>query len=448
MEKNKLNRMNTPTKPTFRRLVGSLVLVVALCWAGAHSAAAVSSQAYAQLRLLVEALYEIDSKYVTEKKERDLIYGAIRGMVASLDPNSSFLSPAEYQESQSKGNQSEADAGMELSLKDNLLTVIAPLEGGPAWRAGLKADDHILKINNQSTRNVTALEAAKKFLGPPGTKVKVQLIRAGLAKPLDLDLTLEKNTVDSLAYYPLEDGYYYIRLKNPRERSAQELQQVLRTIQSSPSARKGIILDLRNTAGGQLEEARRLASTFVGSELIYSVRGRQTENKQSFVGLKDYQVLKEKLPLIILVDQGTARAAEVIAGALQAQYGALLMGYKTFGDCAVSKVFPLKDGSALVVSVGYCYTPRDTLIQGKGLEPDISGPKKDSDDQPVAVTPLKMEKPKKIPDLNEVMQDPLVRQALAKLKNWGRSSVTQVPENRLLKKKQAAGSHSAEDEIS
>ena len=179
MEKNKLNRMNTPTQPTFRRLVGSLVLVVALCWAGAHSAAAVSSQAYAQLRLLVEALYEIDSKYVTEKKDRDLIYGAIRGMVASLDPNSSFLSPAEYQESQTGVNQSEADAGMELSVKDNLLTVIAPVEGGPAWRAGLKADDHILKINNQSTRNVTALEAAKKFQGPPGTKVKVQLIRTG-----------------------------------------------------------------------------------------------------------------------------------------------------------------------------------------------------------------------------------------------------------------------------
>ena len=260
-----------------------------------------------------------------------------------------------------------------------------------------------------------------------------------MAKPLDLDLTLEKNTVDSLAYYPLEDGYYYIRLRNPRERSAQELQQVLRTIQSSPSPRKGIILDLRNTAGGQLEEARRLASAFVGNDLIYSVKGRQTENKQSFVGLKDYQVLKEKLPLIILVDQGTARAAEVIAGALQAQYGALLMGYKTFGDCAVSKVFPLKDGSALIVSVGYCYTPRDTLIQGKGLEPDISGPKKDSDDQPVAESPLKMEKPKKIPDLNEVMQDPLVRQALAKLKNWGRSSVTQAPENRLLKKKAGCG---------
>ncbi len=131
--------------------------------------------------------------------------------------------------------QSEADAGLELSVKDNSLTVIAPVEGGPAWKAGIKADDHILKINNQPTRNLTALEAARKLQGPPGTKVKLQIVRTGFVKPQDLDLTLEKNTVDSVSYYPLEDGFYYIRLRNPRERSAQELQQILRTIQASPA---------------------------------------------------------------------------------------------------------------------------------------------------------------------------------------------------------------------
>lgn len=448
MKKDIPNRMFNSPKPTFRLLAAALLLILAVFYAFPHSGAATSSQAYAQLRLLVEALYEIDSKYVTEKKDRDLIYGAIRGMVASLDPNSSFLSPTEFQESQNNARQAEADAGLELSAKDNLLTVIAAAEGGPAWRAGMKADDHILKINNQTTRTLTPLEAAKKFQGPPGTKVKVQIIRTGFVKPQDLELTLEKNTQDSVTYFPLEDGYSYIRLRTPRERSAQELQQVLRTLQANPSAKKGIILDLRNTAGGQLEEARRLASAFVGNDLIYSIKGRQAERKQSFSGVKDYQVLKEKLPLVILVDQGTARAAEVIAGALQAQYGALLMGYKTFGDCAIPKVFPLKDGSALIVSVGYCYTPRDHLIQGKGLEPDISGPKKDSDDKPVGQSSVKLDKPKKIPDVNEVMQDPLVQQALSKLKNWGKSTITQAPENRLLRKKQASGSHSDDDEIS
>jgi carboxyl-terminal processing protease len=375
----KKDRLNPVTHPP-RLLAGALMLIMALALARPLTAATASTQAYAQLRLLVEALYEIDNKYVTEKKDRDLIYGAIRGMVASLDPNSSFLSPTEYQESINGANQPEADAGLELSVKDNLLTVIAPVEGGPAWRAGLKADDHILKINNQSSRNVTALEAAKKFQGAPGTRVKLQMIRAGFAKPMDLELTLEKNTVESVVSHSLDDGFYYIRLRNLRERSVQELQQVLRTIQASPS-KKGIILDLRNTAGGQLEEARRVASAFVGNDLIYSVKGRQSDRKQSFSGSREAQVLKEKLPLVILMDQGTARAAEVIAGALQAQYGALLMGYKTFGDCAVSKVFPLKDGSALIVSVGYCYTPKDQLIAGKGLEPDISGPKKDAEDQ-------------------------------------------------------------------
>lgn len=124
------------------------------------------------------------------------------------------------------------------------------------------------------------------------------------------------------------------------------------------------------------------------------------------------------------------------------------MGYKTFGDCSVTQLFPLKDGSALFVSVGYCYTPKDRLIQGKGLEPDVSGPKKDSEEQPVGESPLKLEKPKNIPDVNEVIKDPLVHQALSQLKNWGKSSITQIPDNRLLRKNQAARSPGAGEEIS
>jgi carboxyl-terminal processing protease len=446
MEKNRSNRARRSLKFPSRLLVIALMLALAVFATRSRPVTATSSQAYAQLRLLVEALYEIDSKYVTEKKDKDLMYGAIRGLVASLDPNSSFLSPSEYQD-QVGARLSEADAGLEMSVKDNSLTVIAPVEGGPAWKAGIKADDHILKINNQPTRNLTALEAARKLQGPPGTKVKLQVVRTGFVKPLDLDLTLEKNTVDSVSSYPLEDGFYYIRLRNPRERSTQELQQVLRTIQASP-ARRGIILDLRNTAGGQLEEARKIASVFVGNDLIYSVKGRHAEKKQTVNGAKEFQVSKEKLPLVILVDQGTAKAAEVIAGALQADYNAVLMGYKTFGDCAVTKLFPLKDGSALIVSVGYCYTPRDQLIQGKGLEPDIAGPKKDSEDKPVTESSLKLEKPRKIPDANEVMQDPLVKQALTRLRSWGKSSFSKAPESRLLQKKRAAGASSLEGENS
>jgi carboxyl-terminal processing protease len=446
MENNTSNRKMKVLRPVSGLVVVVLLLVTTIVYTRPRLASATSSQAYSQLRLLVEALYEIDSKYVTQRKDRDLMYGAIRGMVAALDPNSSFLTPAEYQESQ--GRQPEADAGLELSIKDNILTVIAPVEGGPAWRAGIKAEDHILKINNESTRNLTTLEAARKFQGTPGTKVKVQIVRTGFVKPLDVELTLERNTVDSVTSYPLEDGFYYIRLRTPGERSAQELQQVLRSIQANHSPRKGIILDLRNTAGGELEEARRLSSAFVGNNLIYSVKGRQFEGKQSVNGVKDYQVLKEKLPVVILVDQGTANAAEVVAGALQADYNALLLGYKTFGDCAVTKLFPLKDGSALIVSVGYCYTPKDHLIQGKGLEPDIAGPKKDFEDKPVTESGLKLEKPKKLPDANEVAQDPLVRQALAKLKSWNRNTTSRTSDNRLLRKKRAAQVSGCEAEIS
>ncbi len=430
------------------------ILVVVLLCSGlvlalmSRPAVAVSQQAYAQLRLLVEALYEIDNKYVTEKKERDLIYGAIRGLVASLDANSSFLTPAEYQESLAITAPPEAEAGVELSVKDNLLTVIAPLEGGPAWQAGILPDDHILKINNQSTRGMTALEAAKKLQGPAGSKVKLQIIRTGLAKPMDVEVVLERPNVTSISHYPLEDGLHYIRLRSFKERAAQDLQQVLRTIQGSAAPRRGIILDLRASAGPQFEEARRLASAFVGGDVIYTVKGRQSEPKQTVAGLKDYQVSKERLPLVVLVDQGTARAAEILAGALQAQYGALLLGYKTFGDCAVSRVFPLRDGSAVVVSVGYCYTPREKLIQGKGLEPDVSGPKKDGEEQPVQAKPAAPAKPRKLPDAQEIAQDPLVQQAMHKLRNWSKHSTGQQQDRSRGKKERVAGSNNPQEELS
>lgn len=418
-----------------------------LCCGSGPPAAATSSEAYAQLRLLVEALYEIDQKYVTEKQDRDLIYGAIRGMVSSLDANSSFLSPSEYQEIQAGVKQPEASAGMELSIKDNILTVVSPIEGGPAWRTGIKAGDHILKINNQTTRNLTPLEAVKKLQGPPGTKVKLQLIRNGFVKPLDFELTLEKLAVPWVAHYQLEEGYHYLRLRSPQEGAAAELQQILRSIQANASPKKGLILDLRNTAGGRPDDARRIASSFLGNDVIYIVKGRHSEQKQIVKGLKECLVLKNKLPLVILVDHGTAQAAEVVTGALQAQWGALLLGYKTFGECGVVQTFPLKDGSALVINVAFCYTPKDLLIQGRGLEPDLPGPKKDPEEQPVREDSKDQEKPRNLPDVHEIMQDPLVHQALFQLKNWGSGRAIQSPGERSLKKNQAACFHSEEQEI-
>lgn len=429
----------------FQAVIAAMVFLVGFGAVQVWSYTTASPQTYSHLRLLVEALYEIDGKYVSEKKEQDLFYGALRGLVGALDPNSSFLTPAEYQESLQKTQPPEAEAGVALSIKDNLLTVIAPLEGGPAWQAGIRADDHILKINNQSTRSMTPLEAAKKLQGPPGTKVKLQIFRTGLAKPVDVEITLERPAVEAVSHYPLEDGIHYVRLRTFKERTAQDLQQVLRTIQGGP--RRGIILDLRNTAAPQLEEARRLASIFVGNDPIYAVKGRQNGNKQLFTGLKDYQIVKDRLPVVVLVDQGTAQGAEILAGALQAQYGAILMGYKTFGDCAVTKAFPLRDGSAIILSVGYCYTPRDKLIQGRGLEPDVAGPKKEGDEAPPAL-PVKPDKARKLPDVGEISQDPLVVQAVNKLKIWGRHGAAPASAPRSQKKKQVAGSHEAAEEIS
>lgn len=390
-------------------------LVISGLWAVSSQLQAASAQAYAQLRLLVEALYEIDNKYVKEKDNQDLIYGAIRGMVASLDSNSSFLTPADYQELLAGPRPNLGTAGLELCIKDNVLTVIAPLEGGPAWQAGIRPDDHILKINQQSTRNLTVAEAAKKLQGPPGTVVQLQIIRNGLVKPVDIKVTLAKPTVPLVTRYQLGPGQLYLRVRAIEEAAVTEVRDYLKTWLAAGNA-PGIILDLRQTAGGDLEAARKLASLFVGPQLIYTLKGRGDNSRQTVYGLKNLQVARNLPPLVVLVDQGTAQAAEVVAAALQAHSGALLLGSKTFGNCGQTKVFPLKDGSAISINVAYCYTPKDRLIQGQGLEPDVTAPEA-PEARPGKDLEAEDRSGRKLPDLQQVEADPLVKRAQQLLQN-------------------------------
>lgn len=409
-----------------RALVGGVLagLVLAGIWAGRQHLQAASAQAYSQLRLLVEALYEIDNKYVQEKDNQALIYGAIRGMVASLDSTSSFLTPADYQELLQGSPAPTGTAGLELCIKDNVLTVVAPLEGGPAWEAGIKPDDHILKINQESTRNLTVLEAAKKLQGPPGTTIQLQILRNGMIKPTEVKVTLARPTVASVAHFQLAEGVLYLRVRSINDEAVAALQERLKQWLTAAAPRQGLILDLRATAGGQLTAARQLASFFIGPQLVYSLKGRQTEERQAVYGLKNQKLLKDPLPLVVLIDQGTAQAAEVVAAALQAQADAVLLGYKTFGQCGQSKIFPLKDGSAISINVAYCYTPRERLIQGQGLEPDVAGP--GEEEKGGAGRPEAEEgKPRVLPGAKQIEQDPLVQQALSVLKTWPKGRATE-----------------------
>lgn len=352
--------------------LGAILFVMgcltALLWAA-------SSSDYEALRLYTEALEEISQKAVTEVKDREIFEGSLRGIMNSLDPDSSYLNAEEFARYQ-KGDQSpEAEAGMELVFKDNLLTAVSVLDGGPADRAGLKAGDHILKIDGQLIRNITTQEGVRYFRGPAGKTLKLQVLRNGLVKPLDLSVTLEPLGSPPLEVQRLEGDYVYLRLPYFTDNLPRDLSREITRLERLTPPVKGIILDLRNNARGTLEHAVRTGSLFLGDANVVSTRGRRPGSEQSYQGSERERVLKSPLPMVVLVDQSTARAAEILAGALQHYHRGLLLGEKTFGLCGLTQVLPLQDGSALLMTVADCYTPGGQKISGEGLKPDIEGKK-------------------------------------------------------------------------
>lgn len=383
-----------------------LLLFLGLAAYLAKPATAVPTQSYDSLRLVTEALYEISQKSVWQKSEEDMIYGALRGMMNSLDPDSSFLTPQEYQEFLSGKKGQAVEAGVELVFKDHLLTMASALEGGPAYRAGLKPGDLILKVNGQLVRNLTTYEVSRRFQGPPGTSLKVQVLRNGLVKPLDLTIALETLPPGSVTSQVLRDQFAYIRVRFFTDETPAELSAALKALKRQHPPPSAVILDLRNNARGTLEQAVRSTSEFLGEKEIVTTKGRPTEPRQTYHGKARDLVFKTPLPLVVLVDQGTGRAAEIVAGALRDQSQAVLLGAKTLGLCGLTRVMPLQDGSALVMTVAQCYTPSGQKIQGKGLEPEVAG------QTPAAVEPTTIQPPKPF----SAAEDPWVIQAVELLK--------------------------------
>jgi carboxyl-terminal processing protease len=346
-----------------------------------------TSSDYEALRLLSEALNEISTKAVFLKNDTELYKGAMRGLMNSLDPDSSYLSPEQYARYQQGHHKATAEAGMELVFKDHLLTAVSVLDGGPADRAGLKAGDHITKIDGHLIRNTTTQEGEKYFQGPAGKTLKLEVIRNGLVKPLELSVTLEPLGPPVPKVKMLEGGYAYIRLPYFSNDLPKTLSHDLNGLLKGTPPVTGLILDLRNNARGNMDQAVRTASLFLGSRKVVSTRGRQTKSEQTYQGADREQVLKNPLPLVVLVDQGTARAAEILAGALQDNRRAVLLGDKTFGLCGINQLIPLEDGSALLMTTAYCYTPGGQKISGDGLKPDIEAQKPSETDTKVLTAP-------------------------------------------------------------
>lgn len=350
-------------------------LVFFLAAPGVHPALAAADQNYEALRLITEAFNEIAQKFVWKKSEEEIVYGSLRGLMNSLDPDSSFLTPQEYKQTLSGPKASAAEAGVEMIYKDNLLTVVSVMDDGPAWRAGLRPGDHILKINGHLVRNLTTQEATRRFQGRAGTSFKLQVLRNGLVKPLDMNLILEPLAPGRVTYQIVKDSYAYIRIPYFTPETPGELLTVLKDLQRRHPLLKGLVLDLRNNARGTLEMAVRAASPFLGDKEVVSTRGRPPEPNQVHKGRLEDELAKFHPPVVVLVDGSTARSAEILAGALRDQFDAVLLGNKTVGLCGVTKILPLQDGSALVMTVAQCYTPNGQKIHGKGLTPAVEGQK-------------------------------------------------------------------------
>lgn len=326
---------------------------------------------YRHLDNLAKAIAIIEENYVTDVDLQKLVYGAIQGMLTELDPHSSFLTPELYEEFKVETEGEFGGLGITISIKDNLLTIIAPLEDTPASKAGLKSGDIIVKIDDITTSGMTLEEAVKKMRGEPKTKVKLTIFRNGQDKPFDIVLTREIIKIKSVKTKMYND-IAYIKLIQFKNKSTEELITAIKELKNKHNI-KGIILDLRNNPGGLLSEAIRTASVFLhkGKTVVFTKNRNNTE--QHFKTENVHFRLLD-IPMVVLVNGGSASASEIVAGAMQDYKRSLVVGAQTFGKASVQTIIPMPDKSAIKLTTALYYTPKGRSIQGVGIKPDIVVP--------------------------------------------------------------------------
>jgi len=345
---------------------GTLVLLVFT--GGVQHGTTAIEDTYEKLKTLTEILSLIQSNYVDDVNSKELIYGAVKGMLETLDPHSSFMPPEAFKEMQVETHGSFGGLGIEITVKDRFLTVVAPIEGTPADRAGIQPGDRIVKIEGQITKDLTLLDAVRKLRGPKGSKVTISILREGSPELMDVTLVREVIEVKSVRSKDLGDGIYYVRLASFQERTSKDLERVLEQAQTAGTT--ALILDLRNDPGGLLNQAVAVGDMFLDKgQLIVYTQGRIKNQDLRFTA--EHSNGLPKWPMVVLVNGGSASASEIVAGALQDWKRAVLLGTKTFGKGSVQTVIPLSDGSGLRLTTAKYFTPRGRSIHGTGIMPDI-----------------------------------------------------------------------------
>ncbi len=329
--------------------------------------AGANSEEYEKLKLFTEVYEIVRKNYVEEVEPKKLIYGAIRGMLRTLDPHSGFMPPEAYKEMKIDTKGEFGGLGIQIGIRDGVLTVIAPLEDTPAWRAGIKAGDKIIKVNGEPTADMTLLEAVNKMRGPRGTKVTITIMREGWKKPKDFTITRDIIKIKSVKYKVIDENIGYVKITQFQERTAVELEKALKKLESEGI--DSLILDLRNNPGGLLRSAVDVAEQFLPTDkLVVYIKDRNGKKQEYYTRGKRPHY---EWPMVVLVNTGSASASEIVAGALKDWNRAVIIGVRTFGKGSVQSVIPLSDGSGLRLTTAKYYTPKGISIQNKGIEPDI-----------------------------------------------------------------------------
>jgi carboxyl-terminal processing protease len=370
---------------------------------------ALSNEEYDKLRVYSDVLSIIQTNYVNEKKSSDIIYDSIKGMVKNLDPYSSFMPPLVYKELQVETKGKFGGLGIEISIKDRYLIIVSPIEDTPAFLAGLKPGDKIIRIEDNSTKDMDIMDAIKLMRGEPGTKIKITIERNGLKKPKNFVITRAIINIKSVKPKVINNRYGYIRITQFQENTTNDFKNALNSLLLNEQKIIGLIIDLRSNPGGLLTQAVNIIDQFLDEGLIVYTDGRIASQNLKYHANNNSK--KYNFNIVILVNKGSASASEIVAGSLQDHKRAIIIGRKTFGKGTVQTIFPLIDGSGLRLTTAKYYLPSKRSIHGSGIEPDINIEiKKDNEtSQSEDILKIKSDDP---------LKDPTMIKAMEVIDNW------------------------------
>ena len=354
------------------RLLAAAAITIALATIGAgfyRDLAAYSDETYKGLKLFSEVIELVEKNYVDPVEPNQLVEKAIEGMVQSLDPHSQFLPPEAFEELQVDTRGEFGGIGIVITLREKVLTVISPIQGTPAYEAGILAGDRIIEVDGKPTKEMALWEAVKMMRGPKGTKVVITIFREGEPEPIDFELVRDIIPIESVKAIQIRPGYGYVWVTNFQENTTEDLYAALSEFQAADVPLKGVILDLRDNPGGLLDQAVSVTDLFLKEGEIVSIKGRQQKNTKRFSARADDADFI--FPMVVLINGGSASASEIVAGALQDHKRALVLGTTSFGKGSVQTVESLRGGYGLKFTIARYYTPSGRSIQAQGISPDI-----------------------------------------------------------------------------